>query len=121
MDWKESAEFRRLAEHVDPYSHLDRLAMPKYLINASGDEFFLPDSWQLYWNDLEGEKRIRHVPNTGHDILDTDAAVSLLSFYNRIMSNTPCPEFNWGVAVTPDEYPFPPYVPITAKSVGVLP
>jgi len=46
------------------------LTLPKMLINACDDEFFLNDSWQFYWNDLVGEKHIRYVPNTGHSLDD---------------------------------------------------
>lgn len=97
MDWTGSAEFGRLTHHVDPYSHLDRLAMPKYIINASGDEYFLPDSWQFYWSDLMGDKWIRYIPNSGHGLLNHNTYSSLLSFYNRILKNTPDPVFDWEV------------------------
>ena len=38
--------------------------MPKFMLNASGDQFFLPDSSQFYFDDLRGEKHLRYVPNT---------------------------------------------------------
>ena len=48
------------------YEYRDRLTMPKYMINATGDQFFLPDSSQFYFDDLKGEKYLRYVPNTNH-------------------------------------------------------
>jgi PhoPQ-activated pathogenicity-related protein len=68
MEWQFTEEYEKMKEWIDPYSYLDRLIMPKYLVNAASDEFFLPDSWKFYWSDLQGEKHIRYVPNTGHDI-----------------------------------------------------
>lgn len=97
MDWQYSTEYKRLTELVDPYSYIDRLNLPKYIINAASDEFFLPDSWQFYWYDLPGEKYIRYIPNTGHSLSETDATHSLISFYYKIINDDPIPEFNWVV------------------------
>jgi len=97
MQWQYSKEFARLLEIVDPYSYLDSLDLPKYLINAASDEFFLPDSWQFYWGELPGVKALRYVPNTGHDISSTDALDNMISFYDLILKNKPIPEFKWRV------------------------
>lgn len=40
-------------------AYLDRLTMPKFLINSGGDEFFLPDDNHYFWDDLPGEKFLR--------------------------------------------------------------
>lgn len=97
MQWKYSQEFERLTELVDPYSYLDRLNIPKYIINAGSDEFFVPDSWKYYWPDLEGEKYLRYLPNTGHDISGTDAMESLISFYQSIIEGRQLPELEWEI------------------------
>ncbi len=101
MDYKDTPEYRRLLEFVDPYSYLEYLDLPKFLINATGDEFFLPDSWQFYWDDLLGEKHIRYVPNSGHSLSETDAGLSLIAFYHQILRDKPRPEFGW--EITDDE------------------
>ncbi len=95
MDWQHSKEYERLRELVDPYSYLDRLDMPKYIINAASDEFFLPDSWQFYWDDLPGEKYLRYVPNTGHSLSGTDVPESLIAFYSRILNDNKPSRFDW--------------------------
>lgn len=112
MDWQFSVEYGRFTELVDPYSYLDNLDMPKYIVNAASDEFFLPDSWQFYWNDLPGEKYLRYVPNTGHSISETDAPVSLISFYNQILNDQKIPVFEWQassegfqIELDPDQLP----------------
>ena len=46
---KGTASGRKLREIIDPYEYRDRLTMPKLIINSAGDEFFLPDSSQLYY------------------------------------------------------------------------
>ena len=58
--------------------HRARLRIPKYLVHASGDQFFLPDNSRFYFKDLEGEKYIRYVPNARHNLGGSDARESLL-------------------------------------------
>lgn len=40
-------------------AYLERLTMPKLLINTGGDEFFLPDDNHYFWNDLPDDKYVR--------------------------------------------------------------
>lgn len=95
MQWTGSTPYRKLLGIEDPYSYRDRLTMPKFLINAAGDQFFLPDSSQFYFADLKGEKHLRYVPNAGHGLQGSDAHESLQAFYESIVSGTPRPEVSW--------------------------
>ena len=79
----------------EPYEYRDRLTMPKFMLNASGDQFFLPDSSQFYFDDLRGEKHLRYVPNTVHSLDKTDALESLQAFYASVVKGTPRPEVTW--------------------------
>ena len=88
-----------LLEIVDPYEYRDRITIPKFVINSSGDQFFLPDSSQLYFDDLIGEKQLRYIPNTDHG-LDASAYVSLTLFYQSVLLNQSRPQFSW--IVNPD-------------------
>ena len=97
MEWQGTKEYNRLIRQVEPYSFRKQLTLPKFLINATGDQFFLPDSWQFYWNDLEGEKHLRYVPNAEHSLRGTDAIESFVAFYQGIVSGTPRPDFDWQV------------------------
>lgn len=87
-------EFRALCAIVDPYAYLDRYTMPKYIVAATGDQFFLPDSSQFYFDALKGEKYLRYVPNTDHG-LALEAYLNLAAFYGTILNNTPRPKFTW--------------------------
>jgi PhoPQ-activated pathogenicity-related protein len=69
--------------------------MPKFMINASGDQFFLPDGSQFYYNDLPEEKHLRYVPNAKHNLAGSDAVESELAFYQAIVAGTPRPRFTW--------------------------
>lgn len=82
---------------VDPYSYRHRLTLPKFILNAAGDEFFLPDSSQFYFDQLKGPKYLRYVPNAGHGLDDTDAFESVLAFYGLILAGKKPPEFAWTV------------------------
>ena len=90
-------EYRAVLDIEDPYvyRHRARLRIPKYLVHASGDQFFLPDNSRFYFKDLEGEKYIRYVPNTRHNLGGSDARDSLLTFYQSILANRPRPKFSW--------------------------
>lgn len=79
----------------DPYSYRDRLTMPKFIVNSAGDEFFLPDSSQFYFDDLKGEKYLRYVPNSNHSLRDTDAVESLVAFYQTVLTDRPRPQYSW--------------------------
>src|SRR5262249_35002563 len=80
---------------VDPYSYRARLTMPKYIVNASGDQFFLPDSSQFYYDDLQGEKQLRYVPNADHSLRRSDAMESVIAFYSMIVHDVPRPKYSW--------------------------
>jgi PhoPQ-activated pathogenicity-related protein len=94
-DWFGTPQMRRLREIVDPYEYRARLTMPKLIINATGDQFFVPDSSRFYFDDLPGEKHLRYVPNADHSMRQTDADGSVLAFYRSIVKGAPRPEFTW--------------------------
>jgi PhoPQ-activated pathogenicity-related protein len=95
MDWMGTPQFNALMKIEEPYEYRDRLTLPKFLVNASGDQFFLPDSSQFYFDDLRGEKQLRYVPNTGHSLDKTDAIESVHAFYASVVRGSPRPEVQW--------------------------
>lgn len=90
-------EYQAVLKIEDPYNYRNRpqMRMPKYMINASGDQFFLPDGTQFYYNDLPDEKHLRYVPNAKHNLAGSDAQESELAFYQAIVTSTPRPRFTW--------------------------
>lgn len=95
MDRMGDPRFDKLLALVEPFSYRDRLTIPKYIVNASGDQFFLPDSWQFYFDDLKGEKYLRYVPNTDHSLKGSNAPDGLLAFYGAIVKGAARPDFDW--------------------------
>jgi PhoPQ-activated pathogenicity-related protein len=79
----------------DPYSYRDRFTMPKYVVNASGDQFFCPDSSQFYYDDLPGEKHLRYVPNADHSLRESDALEGIIAFYQMVLAGRPRPTYGW--------------------------
>ncbi len=89
--------YREILAIEDPYNyrHRERLKMPKFIINASGDQFFLPDNSQFYYDELPEEKHLRYVPNAKHDLKGSDSRESLAAFYQSILDGTARPKFDW--------------------------
>lgn len=90
-------EYREILAIEDAYHYRDRerLRIPKYLVNATGDEFFLPDNWRFYYDAMPPEKHLRYVPNAKHNLEGSDARESILAFYQMILANRPRPRYSW--------------------------
>lgn len=90
-------EYKHVLDIEDPYNYRarERLRIPKYLVNASGDQYFHPDNSRFYFEELQGEKYLRYVPNAKHNLAGSDARESLLAFYQAILTGTPRPVFSW--------------------------
>ncbi len=93
-----TSEGEALLDIVDPYRYFDRTSMsvPKYVVNAAGDEFFTPGSADFYIDELSGPTYLRYVPNAGHG-LNEDAIESVLNFYEAVVEGTPLPEYEWSI------------------------
>ncbi len=74
---------------------MDRLTEPKFIVNAAGDQFFLPDSSRFYYDKLQGEKLIRYIPNADHGLKNSDAVESIAAYYQLISTGKPRPEYTW--------------------------
>ncbi len=116
---------RTLLEYTDPYeySQRGRYPMPKFLLNATGDEFFVPDTAEYYFHDLEGDAHMSYVPNVGHgmggfgegaDLTNPNNPTGmLLAWYMAVTQEKDLPEFSYTfedngtirVAVDPNNLP----------------
>jgi PhoPQ-activated pathogenicity-related protein len=95
MRWAGTDELASLLQIEDPYSYRGRLIMPKFMINSTGDQYFLPDSSQFYFDRLVEEKYLRYVPNTDHSLKGSDAPASAFAFYEAIAAGRARPKFSW--------------------------
>lgn len=92
---RRTGRYAELLRLVDPYAYRARFLMPKCIINATGDEFFLPDSSQFYFDDLPGEKHLCYVPNANHSLNGSNALDTLIAFHHAIAHDLPRPETSW--------------------------
>lgn len=88
--------FKKLMKIIDPLQYMDsdyhsRLLAPKYIINASGDDFYVPDNTRFYFDQLPGEKSLRVVANSGHYDIKSYTESSLAPFINRIQQDKKLP------------------------------
>ena len=95
MDRTDDPKYKKLLSIVEPYSYKGRMTMPKFMVNAAGDQFFLPDSWKFYYRKLKGEKHLRYVPNADHSLRNSDAWESVTAFYESVIKGTKRPELDW--------------------------
>lgn len=95
MDYMGDPRYAALMRIEEPYEYRSRLTMPKFIVNSAGDQFFLPDSSQFYFDDLPGEKYLRYVPNSDHSLRGTDAFDSVAAFYDAVLRGAPRPKFHW--------------------------
>ncbi|MCI0704696.1 MAG: PhoPQ-activated pathogenicity-related family protein [Planctomycetia bacterium] len=95
QDWHGTKEYAALMRIEDPYFYRDRLTMPKFVVNAAGDQYFPPDSSKFYFGELVGPKYLRYVPNADHSLRGSDAQESILAFYSAILTKTAMPKFSW--------------------------
>lgn len=95
FDWHGTKEYEALMRIEDPYHYRDRLTMPKFVVNAGGDQYFPPDSSKFYFGELVGPKYLCYVPNADHSLRGSDAQESILAFYSAILSKKEMPKFSW--------------------------
>ncbi|WP_253376635.1 PhoPQ-activated protein PqaA family protein [unidentified bacterial endosymbiont] len=90
-------EFASLMTLEDPLTYLttdmaDRFKIDKYIINASGDEFYVPDNSRFYYSLLPGSKSLRVVPNSTHYGVLSVTEQSLVTFVNRFQEKRKLPD-----------------------------
>ena len=83
----------------DPLNYRDRpsMKMPKYIINAVGDQYFPPDNTRYSYHLLPQVKRLRMIPNSKHSTAGTDIDESITAFYGAILDHQPIPNYSWTV------------------------
>jgi len=80
---------------ADPYTYLNRLTLPKYIVNVANDEFFVPDSWQFYYDQLPGPKSIRYLANSSHGISDQNYYQDIVLSYINLINGAVLPDYSF--------------------------
>jgi PhoPQ-activated pathogenicity-related protein len=97
-NWFGLPQMAALMNIEDPYAYRRRLTMPKFIINDTGDQFFVPDSSQFYFDDLLGVKYLRYIPNTDHSLSGSDVYNTIEACYEAVLWQAPLPQFTWTLA-----------------------
>jgi PhoPQ-activated pathogenicity-related protein len=111
-----SDAFADLMKIEDPLNYLysgntkytKRFLIPKYIINASGDDFFVPDSSKFYYQQLPGDNYIRYLPNAMHylagnpisNALNNNGKISdaVNSYFYFVLNKTELPKVSWNLS-----------------------
>ncbi len=95
-----------MSQIVDPYRYLNNGKfddLPKLIVNSAGDEFFVSDSAQYYFDDIPGEQNyLLYIPNTGHGLdidmgVDSQVLQSTVTFVDAVINNRTLPKYSWTV------------------------
>jgi PhoPQ-activated pathogenicity-related protein len=95
MQRRDLPRMKDLLAIEDPYSYRERLTMPKFIVNATGDQYFCPDSSRFYFEDLKAEKHLCYVPNTDHSLRGSDALECIAAFYQMVLAGKDRPKYSW--------------------------
>ena len=120
--YTDTPEMLQLQEILDVYQYPEKMMIPKLVILATNDEFFLPTNTRYWWKDLpqtEDLNRLLMVPNQEHmwfggltaklpvinswikQILEDSSTVEINSlsnrddFVNRLSKSGSIPRYNW--------------------------
>lgn len=94
----DSEGITRLAAVSDPYVYIDRFAnIPKLVIDACGDEFFLIDDDMFFFDSLPGQKFRLMLPNAEHSLATAEqqAIDGATAFSLAVVHNLPMPKPSW--------------------------
>jgi PhoPQ-activated pathogenicity-related protein len=88
---------RNLIGMIDPYTYRERLTMPKLIVLATNDDYYAPDSLNLYWMGLSGPKSILYLPNISHVRANMHPGVNRTAFalVRAMASGKALPKLNW--------------------------
>ena len=79
------------------YRGRPRMKIPKFVINAVGDEYFPPDNTKYSYHLLPGQKQLRMLPNSRHSTAGTDINESMTAWYDSVIKGRAVPEYSWTV------------------------
>jgi PhoPQ-activated pathogenicity-related protein len=87
----------RLRVMMDPYTYHREVEIPKLMVIATNDRYWVINSLNIYWDELVGPKFVSYVPNTGHLLSGKEISVmkTISAFFKRVAADQPMPAFGW--------------------------
>lgn len=100
-------QFDRLMAMMDPMQYLNekghRLAIPKYMVSASGDDFFAPDPATDYQQRLPGPTSLRVLPNSDHGGVRHAVVSTLVPALTRLRDGKALPSVQVSASAAPGQ------------------
>ena len=90
-----------LGKVLDPLNYKENLKVPKLVIDATGDEFFMPDDDWFWWKEMSdgsvGEIYRLMCDNAEHSFSTGvyELVTGLVPFYHSILLGSQRPKFDW--------------------------
>ncbi|EGG22960.1 hypothetical protein DFA_05090 [Cavenderia fasciculata] len=99
MAYMGTPQFDAMAKEIDPINWVDQLLVPKYIVTAVGDQFFIPDSSAFFFHKLLGAKHQRIHPGADHSLLQrwSQFIQEVTTYYNMVINRQSLPDFEWSV------------------------
>ena len=102
MSRLDTPEMEMWASMDDPFTYLDRLTMPKLVVNAGLDEFQMPEDSHHWWASLPEPKHFLMTPNADHSeatgLLEILPAMG--TWMNYLLQSRRVPTFTWDISET---------------------
>lgn len=101
-----SQKMQALSGQIDPLNYAENLTMPKLVIDATGDEFFMPDDDWYWWTnsgpELPGETYRLFISNAEHSMATGvfPLITGVEAFYKSLLYNASRPQIHWTLNYT---------------------
>ena len=86
----DNPKMQKLFDIVDAFEHRDKMLMPKYVINAGNDEFFLPTDTGYWWDRMPSYNELNRfilLPNTEHSMVTGLLGIKILTKNYNLQSS----------------------------------
>jgi PhoPQ-activated pathogenicity-related protein len=96
-------EISQVWDVEDMYRYRERLSgVPKILMVSSGDEFFLADDSQQWWNDMPEPKYMMMLPNAEHSMAPHYVKIyeTAAAFWLSVLEEIELPKVSWTMQET---------------------
>ena len=114
---------RELSALVDPFTYMDKISVPKFIIIGTNDRYWPLDALNLYYDELVGEKYIYYAPNSGHGLEKCLVQVvsNSIALHLKTAGKLAFPKFSWECKEDGDfvEFSILPDPKVKPKSVFV--
>ncbi len=96
MNLLNSEKGRTLVNTLDPYNYIEKLKMPKLIVEGTNDELWPVDAGSIYFYDLPGKNYALYLPNKKHKIeYGLSIVNTILAFFKSSFKNEKLVDFRW--------------------------